>query len=150
MTTSAPNWFALTEGQRDRISKAAGAYSKPSGAGPEEIASEMFYVVMEATGLASTGLLSIAAERQRQVEVEGWTPEHDDEHQPGTLCRAAACYAFNAYHDAHLRRDGTPHGWPWEAGWWKPYNRRADLVRAGALIAAEVDRIDRTEVSAGE
>jgi hypothetical protein len=27
--------------------------------------------------------------------------------------------------------------------WWKPTNRRRDLVKAGALILAEIERLDR-------
>ncbi|PZQ21140.1 MAG: hypothetical protein DI569_12810, partial [Sphingopyxis macrogoltabida] len=38
----------------------------------------------------------IAAERRRQVEAEGWTPDHDDEHGDGSLAAAAATYAFSA------------------------------------------------------
>jgi hypothetical protein len=33
--------------------------------------------------------------------------------------------------------------WPWEDKWWKPKDRRRDLVRAGALIVAEIERLDR-------
>lgn len=33
--------------------------------------------------------------------------------------------------------------WPWDAKWWKPKNTRRDLVRAGALIVAELERMDR-------
>lgn len=87
----------------------------------------------------STGIEAIAAERRRQVEAEGWTPEHDDTHESGEMARAAACYA----QEAGGRLAHPPRGWPWEKGWWKPKDRRYDLVRAGALIAAEIDRIDR-------
>ena len=37
--------------------------------------------------------------------------------------------------------------WPWAASWWKPKNRRRDLVRAAALIVAEIERIDRATVA---
>ena len=36
----------------------------------------------------------VAAERKRQIEVEGWTAEHDDYHPPGELAQAGACYAL--------------------------------------------------------
>ena len=39
------------------------------------------------------GIERIAKERQRQVSVEGWTPQHDDEHKDGEMAIAAACYA---------------------------------------------------------
>ncbi|MBN8294926.1 hypothetical protein JI664_23345 [Rhodobacter sp. NTK016B] len=96
------------------------------------------------------GIESIAAERKRQVEGEGWTPEHDDEHAEGELGKAAACYALAASAETQLRfdikrGDAAPQDWPWDTSWWKPKDRRADLVRAGALIAAEIDRLDRAE-----
>lgn len=102
-----------------------------------------------------TGIDDIAAERRRQIESEGWTPEHDDEHATGELARAAICYikaaladrADRAVMDTFQDKSGTPFsvfsGWPWDDAWWKPKSRRRDLVRAGALIAAEIDRLDR-------
>lgn len=93
------------------------------------------------------GIESIAAERRRQVEHEGWTPEHDDGHRNGELAKAAGCYAWIAAQSDNLRSIfcTPPPTWPaeWGVAWWKPKDRRADLVRAGALIAAEIDRIDR-------
>lgn len=88
----------------------------------------------------------IAAERRRQIEEEGWTPEHDDEHDGGELAAAAGCYALNAvdaFHVDDFCNDGTPYQWPWDREWWKPKNRRRDLIRAAALIVAEVERLDR-------
>ena len=79
----------------------------------------------------------IAAERRRQVDVEGWTADHDDKHKLGELADAAACYALSSAED--WARDF----WPWAAKWWKPKDRRHDLVRAAALIVAEIDRLDR-------
>lgn len=85
----------------------------------------------------------VLAERQRQITAEGWTPEHDDHHADGSLAAAAAAYAFSAATaDRYLAAD--PLGfWPWDASWWKPKSPREDLVRAGALILAEIERIDR-------
>jgi len=86
----------------------------------------------------------IAAERRRQVEVEGWTTEHDDLHRQGELARAGAAYAYaTGYCDALRRINGRPAWWPFENSWWKPKDRRSDLIRAGALIVAEVERLDR-------
>jgi hypothetical protein len=83
----------------------------------------------------------IAAERQRQIEVEGWSPEHDDQHRRGELARAAACYAVGS----NELRDGHNGVMPWESRWWKPSpdNRVRDLVKAGALIVAEIERLQR-------
>ena len=92
----------------------------------------------------------IAAERRRQVEEEGWSLEHDDEHDRGELAVAAACYAKHAadFRDAlengvTYRTKATPPDWPWDRHWWKPENARRDLIRAGALIVAEIERLDR-------
>mgnify|MGYP003575047526 CR=1 FL=1 len=85
---------------------------------------------------------AIAAERQRQIEVEGWTPDHDDKHGNGELAKAAACYAMGQ--PLSLAKTGWKI-WPWEARWWKPdASRRRNLVKAGALIVAEIERLDRS------
>ena len=83
----------------------------------------------------------IAAERKRQVEVEGWTVAHDDEHESGLMARAASCYA--SPHFLKPLRIGVPIGWPWARKWWKPKSRRRDLIRAAALIVAEIEKLDR-------
>lgn len=99
-----------------------------------------------------TGAEAIAAERRRQTEDEGWSADHDDAHEEGALALAAALYAFQAHDpDTHrhgialARRGSCPSLWPWTSDWWKPTDRRRDLVKAGALIAAEIDRLDRME-----
>lgn len=93
----------------------------------------------------------VLAERARQVSAEGWTTEHDDEHRRGELASAAACYAAPFRVFQAVERPGRAYetftsyedGWPWADRWWKPKDRRADLVRAGALILAEIERLDR-------
>lgn len=84
----------------------------------------------------------VLAERRRQIEKEGWTPEHDDEHANGELARAAACYA-NPILVSEAVRDGGWGFWPWDWRSWKPRDARSNLVRACALILAEIERIDR-------
>ena len=95
----------------------------------------------------------IAAERRRQIEAEGWTPEHDDTHRFGEMARAAAFYALHAGWSQHPRATGwptfPPGSWPFEDEWWKPKDPRRDLVRAAALIVAEIERLDRAAL-AGE
>ncbi|HBA3870502.1 TPA: ead/Ea22-like family protein [Escherichia coli] len=86
-------------------------------------------------------ILDVIAERQRQQSVEGWMPEHDDEHCNGELAMAAVCYINET--ETVNRNGGKPWGWPWDASWWKPNARRRNLVKAGALILAEIERIDR-------
>jgi len=96
----------------------------------------------------STGIAAITAERKRQIEAEAWTPEHDDEHDAGEMAGAASAYALSAACQISPYAepldevpDAFPHTWSQE--WWKPKTAREDLVRAGALIAAEIDRLDR-------
>lgn len=91
-------------------------------------------------------LLDVISERQRQRAVEGWTSEHDDAYQNSELADAAACYAINA----HNQGFSTPAHWPWAPDWWKQSGPRRDLVKAGALILAEIERIDRAAAGKGE
>lgn len=109
-----------------------------------------------------SGIDLIAAERTRQVEKEGWTPEHDDEHDDESLALAAICYAapvpiFQREGDEQYFAFVDP--WPdsWDMSWDKrptdPHTGKPSpptrcervrmLVKAGALIAAEIDRIQR-------
>ncbi|OVZ31866.1 hypothetical protein CDO36_26040 [Pseudomonas aeruginosa] len=95
--------------------------------------------------------LDVQAERRRQVEVEGWTPEHDDEHDNGEMARAAACYALAG---SSAPSDGTAAllvslAWPWDEQWWKPSTARRDMVKACALGLAEIERLDRVAASQG-
>jgi hypothetical protein len=99
----------------------------------------------------------VLAERERQVTQEGWTPEHDDEHDEGQLSMAACGYASRAsdaaqdirhgltggltYDDVYIGAPGPefwPHGWEFKAA-----TPRRMLVKAGALILAEIERLDR-------
>lgn len=96
----------------------------------------------------------VLLERRRQIEAEGWTPEHDDQHDQGELAQAGAVYAANAvWADQgakEARQFFVPNGWPWAREWWKPSNsRRRMLVKAGALILAEIERLDRQTESGG-
>lgn len=98
----------------------------------------------------TTAARDVLAERARQVTAEGWTSAHDDRHAPGELAGAAACYAMQAALDSiGDRRLGDTikatigELWPWSATWWKPSTNRRDLVKAGALILAEIERLDR-------
>lgn len=106
----------------------------------------------QAVGLTSA-VRSVIAERQRQVVVEGWSAEHDDKHDSGELAGAAACYArhtnargwvFAQGRYSAYRNEPPPSAWPFDFDAWKPTNPRRDLVKAGALILAEIERMDRT------
>ena len=93
----------------------------------------------------------VLAERARQVGAEGWTPEHDDLHEEGQLAGAAAGYARHvnargwvfAGSPDDYKSEPPPIHWPWDDEWWKPSSPRRDLIKAGALILAEIERIDR-------
>lgn len=95
----------------------------------------------------------VLAERQRQINVEGYTPKQDDRNRPGDLASAAACYVLNAAtwlrHPNASRADYVGlspinwTNWPWDEEGWKPKNERIDLIRAAALILAELERMDR-------
>lgn len=98
----------------------------------------------------SRGAELIAAERQRQMDAEGWTPEHDAAHTGQQLAWAAVCYAtppdwrrlgyWQVNYDV-AGRAAYPAEWPWHPDYWKPGDRVRELVKAGALIAAEIDRL---------
>jgi len=95
-----------------------------------------------------TGAELIAAERERQVSEEGWTPEHDDGHTNGEIALAAARYAEVAGRPwsspTGVPNGATPMAWPWKPEQFKPTGYAVrDLVKAGALIAAEIDRLQR-------
>lgn len=87
----------------------------------------------------------VFSERQRQITAEGWSSKHDDECIRGDLAQAAAVYAMKAHEHPISKRYTLPHLWPWETTWWKPSTPRRDLVKAGALILAEIERLDRME-----
>lgn len=133
---------------------------------------------IEAAGLGSpavvnqqltTAALDVLAERQRQITAEGWTPEHDAEHDGGELAAAGAAYALHAADHLHPYSQGdggneAPEFWPWhnelagrgegpvktEPSWWKPGLPRRDLIKAGGLILAEIERLDRASAPGAE
>lgn len=90
----------------------------------------------------SAAVIDVLAERIRQVEAEGWTAEHDDAHDKGEMATVAACYALHA---GGFSAEAVMEIWPkpWGRLWWKPNTPRRDLVKAGALILAEIERLDR-------
>jgi len=104
------------------------------------------------------GTALIVRERLRQVSQEGWTPEHDDQHSYGELAKAAAVYAIVEQTNViRILENLRSFGWPWDREWFKPFTKPSGffpevdrigcLVKAGALIAAEIDRLQRLESS---
>lgn len=110
----------------------------------------------------------IAMERDRQIDEEGHTPERDDElHSSFELSRVAAFYclhtAENAFPGSSTDRlseryalsEAAYISWPksWHPSWKKPKDARRNLIRAAALIVAEIERLDREAehtIAAGE
>ncbi len=95
--------------------------------------------------MTSKAAQDVLAERQRQIDVEGFTQDHDEAHADGELAMAAICYADP---DSVIIDQSSPSDigiffWPWEWHDWKPKSYRENLVRAGALIIAEIERLDR-------
>ncbi|MCJ2343377.1 hypothetical protein MRQ32_017365 [Pseudomonas aeruginosa] len=124
---------------------------------------QLLSILADAPGnLVPQAWLDVQAERRRQITAEGWTPEHDDEHDSGELAAAGAAYALHAadHLNPYSQGDGgdeAPSCWPWHDGiagrgegpektepaWWKPSTPRRDLVKACALALAEIERLDR-------
>jgi len=91
---------------------------------------------MEVDQESVLALLEFAEERVRQVDGEGWTPAHDDEHAGGEMAKAAAAYALAPHTPKNVIITQPPF-WPWDAEWWKPGSMVRNHVRAGALLIAE-------------
>ncbi len=109
----------------------------------------------------------VEQERRRQIDKEGWTPKHDDEHDLGELALAAVCYASPIpLFGVRARTDSFQFYDPWPDSWDYQWDKRKrlhgdgktranadlprkerirNLVKAGALIAAEIDRLQRLE-----
>lgn len=89
----------------------------------------------------TSAVQDVLAEHQRQFDEEGWTPAHDDKHKIGDLSAAAGCYAL--FSETYPTAGEAPPQWPWASEWWKPKDRRRDIVRAAALLLAEIESLDR-------
>jgi len=119
-----------------------------------------------------SGAELIKMERERQKHREKFDAKHDEENNWGQLAIAASCYAaFAAYtkiyemDDKYVGMIKFVEPWPWDTKWDKRYDygerkknpgnslpnpktltkkERLDLlVKAGALIAAEIDRTNK-------
>lgn len=105
--------------------------------------------------------LDVIAERHRHITGEGFTCAHDDAHRTGEMALAAVAYIMTANAAIRLVSEGhdretietrmaapantPPRFWPWSKASWKPAGIRCALVKAGALIIAEIERIDRAD-----
>ena len=103
---------------------------------------------MAPTKSLSKGASCILKERIRQIVGERFTAEHDDFwNKKGELVKAAMCYCMESPNLEEGDEPCVPDGWPWGNNFWKPTpkNRIRELEKAGALIAAEIDRLLRLE-----
>lgn len=98
---------------------------------------------IQAKNAARSAAEEIVFERARQLVKEKWSPAHDDRHHHGELAQAASVYADPK--PIVLAGCAIPIRWPWHPLDYKPKDRRRNLVRAGALILAELERLDRKE-----
>lgn len=92
-------------------------------------------------------LNEIVQERVRQMYERGYDERHDDEHTNGDIALFAALYALPpeirrvrpSSNTGFVQDLLLPLGWQFKHG----PTRRAELVRAAALIIAEIERLDR-------
>ena len=103
----------------------------------------------------SRALIDVVNERDRQISVEGWSAVHDDKHDKAEMARAAASYVMQYiaartwFALSSQVRAVIGWLWPWDAEWFKPSSSRRDLVKAAALLLAEIERDDRAASKAG-
>lgn len=124
-------------------------YPRQSGSGSAD-------VVETAPNYTSVAALDVLAERRRQITGERWSHKHDDEHSCGDLAKAGACYALGTHLVRYQHRGAVfggrasedwvfdwTYAWPWDESDWKRKDDRSNLIRAAALIIAEIERLDR-------
>lgn len=87
-------------------------------------------------------LHEVYKERVRQVFDEGYSVYADDCHTHMELARGGAAYAV-AKHIDNLGRHPAQLGWPFPEFSFKPTDHRRNLIKAMAMLCAEVERIDR-------
>lgn len=104
----------------------------------EELTDAVMYTRQLMAERGGPGVMAIAAERHRQIAEEGYTAEHDAEHDPDDMIRAAIAYALNDL----ATPDHVLSWWPWgDASFKGGPSRVRDLAKAGALLAAAIDRL---------
>ena len=81
----------------------------------------------------------VLVERARQIDTERYTPDEDArKNLDGDLTMAAVAYALHAPGDPCC----SASMWPWDTASFKPKDRRRNLIRAAALLIAEIERMD--------
>lgn len=92
----------------------------------------------------------IAIERKRQIEELGYDYTNDALYQDSQLSNAAICYAMTPDVRELENEEGASLDialWPWDKQYWKPTpeDRIKELVKAGALIAAQIDYLQNNQ-----
>jgi hypothetical protein len=137
------NETSFTEEVWERAYDEAGAFSDLYGCDEKKrerltvaFANTIMSGLAEGAGLpCSDAAMDVVVERLRQIAGEGFSAAHDDAHQHGKLAQAATCYAIG----------GSDRHWPFDKSWFKRSTYRRDLVKAAALIIAEIERLDRAK-----
>lgn len=89
-------------------------------------------------------LKDVIDERENQITVKGWTLEHDDQYSEYELLHASLCYIAENIPNLNCKNDIK---WPWDDYYFKPTSKRKNLIKAAALIIAEIERLDRLELN---
>jgi hypothetical protein len=134
---------------RSRVGFDCSEISKQYGGGGHAQASgfeEALSTIM--TKCPHEGLMAIATERDHQYVKHGYKEDHDDVHRDGSLAKAAKCYLDTAVVQIAAEQETIPpcyshKDWPWEPVEFHPETSVENLTKAGALIAAELDRLHR-------
>lgn len=100
-----------------------------------------------------TALELIKKERERQIKKENRTSGTDDIYINQELLHASKAYIESSTIFQRNENTATKLSiigiltWPrsWDVSFFKPEDSISDLVRAGALIAAEIDRLQRID-----
>ncbi|MDY6893802.1 MAG: hypothetical protein SVO01_00065 [Thermotogota bacterium] len=95
------------------------------------------------------GIKKVVSERFRQIQIEGWSKDHDSQHYPSELALAGMLYVSDAIKNMEAIENGlctfknnAPENWPWSERWWKPTPNTPSrqLEKAAALLIAAIDR----------
>jgi hypothetical protein len=142
LAASVPDWPKI----RDDLTAALGLPEATTGDTPPSYADLVERVAQARLQWGTLpdkprGADRILNERIHQIVDHGRTPHWDDRHTTGGLAKAALCYLSVGVSLAPA--NPPPLAWPWDHKHWKPTTKRHNLEKAGALIAAELERMDR-------
>lgn len=94
-------------------------------------------------------LEEVLLERQRQIITHRYDQEHDDAHDWGELAVAAVVYVdaslTNSKGKCYLSAKQLQKRWPWDSRFKAASSRRSNLLKAVAMLVAEIERLDRVQ-----